>query len=195
MAPAVRDYRAIAASPLFDAEWYLANNPDVAAAKVDPALHYLRYGAKEGRAPGPLFDGRSYLQMHGDVAATGINPLLHFIFHGSREGRRVRTELPVPRDITSPAHHGHLQGPSQEVTVSPHLAKTEYDAQTVARRILVADYRIPRPDLSAGETATVGILRDLCALGYDVTFIPDRHATLTRLRQQPPVNRCPCHDP
>jgi GT2 family glycosyltransferase/SAM-dependent methyltransferase len=43
----------------------------------------------------------------------------------------------------------------------------------IARRILVADYRIPRPDLSAGELATVGILKDLCALGYEVTFVPN----------------------
>src|SRR5574337_763735 len=40
-----------------------------------------------------------------------------------------------------------------------------------ARRILVADYRIPRPDFSAGERATVGILKDLITLNFDVTFI------------------------
>jgi GT2 family glycosyltransferase/glycosyltransferase involved in cell wall biosynthesis/polysaccharide pyruvyl transferase WcaK-like protein len=39
------------------------------------------------------------------------------------------------------------------------------------RRILVADYRIPRPDVSAGERATFGIISDLCALGFDVTFL------------------------
>jgi GT2 family glycosyltransferase/glycosyltransferase involved in cell wall biosynthesis/uncharacterized coiled-coil protein SlyX len=43
----------------------------------------------------------------------------------------------------------------------------------VSRRILVADYRVPRPDVSAGERATVGILLDLCALGYEVTFLPN----------------------
>jgi GT2 family glycosyltransferase len=42
----------------------------------------------------------------------------------------------------------------------------------IERRILVADYRIPRPDVSAGEQATVRILEDLCALGYEVTFVP-----------------------
>jgi len=41
------------------------------------------------------------------------------------------------------------------------------------RRILVADYRIPRPDVSAGELATAGILHDLCALGFEVVFIPE----------------------
>ena len=41
------------------------------------------------------------------------------------------------------------------------------------RKILVADYRIPRPDVSAGERATVGILRDLRELGYQVVFLPN----------------------
>jgi GT2 family glycosyltransferase/glycosyltransferase involved in cell wall biosynthesis len=41
----------------------------------------------------------------------------------------------------------------------------------VARKILVADYRVPRADVSAGERATVGILQDLCLLGYEVTFL------------------------
>jgi GT2 family glycosyltransferase/glycosyltransferase involved in cell wall biosynthesis len=43
----------------------------------------------------------------------------------------------------------------------------------LARRILVADCRIPRADVSAGERATVGILKDLCALGYEVVFLPN----------------------
>jgi hypothetical protein len=43
----------------------------------------------------------------------------------------------------------------------------------LARRILVADYRIPRADVSAGERATEGILKDLCALGYEVVFLPN----------------------
>ena len=41
----------------------------------------------------------------------------------------------------------------------------------IAGRILVVDYRVPRADVSAGERATVGILRDLCALGYEVVFL------------------------
>lgn len=48
------------------------------------------------------------------------------------------------------------------------------------RRILVADYRLPRPDVSAGERATVGLVADLCALGFAVTFVP------TYLQDNPP---------
>ncbi|RRH73460.1 glycosyltransferase [Falsigemmobacter faecalis] len=40
------------------------------------------------------------------------------------------------------------------------------------RRILVSDYRLPRADLSAGERATLGVVRDLCDFGFEVTFLP-----------------------
>jgi GT2 family glycosyltransferase len=49
-----RAARRLRASPAFDASWYRAAYPDVAAAGVDPALHYLRRGAAEGRAPLPI---------------------------------------------------------------------------------------------------------------------------------------------
>lgn len=38
--------------------------------------------------------------------------------------------------------------------------------------VLVVDYRIPKYDVSAGERATWGILLDLKALGYTVSFMP-----------------------
>jgi ectoine hydroxylase-related dioxygenase (phytanoyl-CoA dioxygenase family) len=41
---------AIEIPPDFDPQAYLQLNPDVAAAKIDPAAHYLRYGMREGRA-------------------------------------------------------------------------------------------------------------------------------------------------
>jgi hypothetical protein len=36
---------------LFDPAWYLEKYPDVKSAGVDPAEHYVRYGAREGRLP------------------------------------------------------------------------------------------------------------------------------------------------
>ncbi len=38
-------------SGLFDSKWYLKNNADVVNAGCDPHVHYVRYGAREGRAP------------------------------------------------------------------------------------------------------------------------------------------------
>lgn len=43
-------------------------------------------------------------------------------------------------------------------------------------RILICDHRIPRPDSSAGDFTTMGILRDAVALGYDVVFLPADYA-------------------
>jgi hypothetical protein len=44
---------------------------------VNPALHYLQRGGREGRAPGPHFN--AYMKANPDVAAAGANPLLHFL--------------------------------------------------------------------------------------------------------------------
>jgi hypothetical protein len=63
--------------------WYLAQNTDVAAAGIDPLLHYLRRGPAEGRDPNPLFDTDWYLARNPDVAAAGINPLLHYLRNGA----------------------------------------------------------------------------------------------------------------
>jgi len=79
---------AIRASGLFDAQWYLDENPDVLESRVDPLRHYLDHGAGEGRNPGPAFDTRFYLDTNVDVAESGMNPLLHYIRYGKVEGRR-----------------------------------------------------------------------------------------------------------
>ena len=71
----------------FDPQFYLAQNPDVAAAHMDPYQHYLKYGAKEGRDPNPYFDTKYYLAHNADVAAAGMNPLLHYDKYGWEEGR------------------------------------------------------------------------------------------------------------
>ena len=73
--------------PLFDASFYLEQNPDVAASGIDPFQHYLEHGAAEGRDPNPLFDTSFYLERNPDVAASGMNPLQHYLEHGAAEGR------------------------------------------------------------------------------------------------------------
>ena len=75
------------AEPDFDAAYYLAHNPDVAAAGVDALKHYLAFGWKEGRDPNAYFSTRWYLAQNPDVAAAGVNPLEHFENYGWREGR------------------------------------------------------------------------------------------------------------
>lgn len=88
-----QDTALLLTSEYFDLEWYLETYPDVAQSKMNPAEHYLRFGAAEGRMPGPLFDGNWYLQLYPDVAASNTNPLLHFIKFGQQEGRSTSPKL------------------------------------------------------------------------------------------------------
>ncbi|MBY5935553.1 hypothetical protein KUV51_21270 [Tateyamaria omphalii] len=46
-----RQMDAVRRSGLFDADWYLHSNPDVAETGMDPLTHFILYGLAEGRAP------------------------------------------------------------------------------------------------------------------------------------------------
>ena len=76
-----RTIRILRSSGLFDREYYLAQNPDVAAAHLDPIRHFVKCGAAEGRDPSCLFDTSAYIQSHPELAASGMNPLLHYLLH------------------------------------------------------------------------------------------------------------------
>jgi len=72
---------------LFDAAHYALHYPDVKAAGVSLAWHYLLMGFRNGCNPSPLFDTDYYLGTYPDVAATGVNPLVHYLKWGRAEGR------------------------------------------------------------------------------------------------------------
>ncbi|NCO46016.1 MAG: hypothetical protein GW890_06210, partial [Vibrio sp.] len=76
------DAALVNSSGLFDKEWYLAHNPDVAQAKIEPLFHYLRHGGFEGRDPGPSFCSNWYLDAYEDVKNAGMNPLIHYVKYG-----------------------------------------------------------------------------------------------------------------
>jgi hypothetical protein len=75
----IQDYHRVAASPLFNRDWYLHKYPEVSTANMDAAWHYLQSGGREGRTPGPYFQVDAYLRANPDVAVSGQNPLLHFL--------------------------------------------------------------------------------------------------------------------
>ena len=113
-------------SGLFDPDWYARIYPDVLAAGLDPADHYLLYGAAERRNPSPAFDADFYLNAAPSLSAAHANPLIHYL-HASKHGLahppavhtdpRVRIEL-AQRSIQSslpraaslvPPHDGSRQ--------------------------------------------------------------------------------------
>jgi hypothetical protein len=123
------DRELILASGLFDPGFYRGQYPDVAAAGVDPAAHYLKWGANEGRRPHPFFDGHWYLRKNPDVAQAGRNPLIHYLRHGLREGRRGRKRCVVYTAITR--RYDDLRPPG---VIDPEL---DY--------IVFADDQLPNP--------------------------------------------------
>ena len=79
----------------FDATFYLARNPDVAAAVLTGGItaeqHFNAFGAREGRNPSAFFDTQLYLQQNPDVAvavATGVTTAFaHHTQFGRLENR------------------------------------------------------------------------------------------------------------
>jgi glycosyltransferase involved in cell wall biosynthesis len=82
-----REATLLSSSPLFDAGWYVRTYPDAVDADGGPLIHFLRFGAAEGRRPGPLFDTSWYLERNPDVTRAGTNPLAHYLRRGAAEGR------------------------------------------------------------------------------------------------------------
>lgn len=75
------------AHPLFDAEWYLAQYPDVLADGIDPWEHYCRHGIEEGRDPNRFFDTDWYCSQNPAAGVHGINPLDHYMNEGAAAGK------------------------------------------------------------------------------------------------------------
>lgn len=102
----------------FNTDEYLAANPDVAAAGVNPFTHYLHFGAAEGRAPSDSFpsfasfDSAAYLAANPDLGAAGIDTAeeayAHFVIFGQFESRPG-----------APAVDNGLPGEEIKLTVGP----------------------------------------------------------------------------
>lgn len=83
---------------VFDEAFYLASNPDVAAAVEsgvfsDAFTHYDRFGRDEGRDPTDWFDSGFYLTANPDVVAAEIDAFTHFLRYGQFEERTTSGTL------------------------------------------------------------------------------------------------------
>lgn len=88
-----REYYLIKRSGLFDPVYYLLNYPDVRNADVDPLLHFIKVGWKEGRRPSSKFDQELFLNMHPELRGMDINPLLFFLKNEKEEEKSKKLSL------------------------------------------------------------------------------------------------------
>ena len=87
------DYEEVRKTGLFDPEYYAKTYPDLAARNIDPLVHYLEEGAREGRNPSPDFDGAFYLEQCRQRGEQPSNPLLHYLRIGAARGFGTRRNL------------------------------------------------------------------------------------------------------
>lgn len=90
--------RILRQSGLFDADWYLEKYPDVKAAGVDPARHFLKWGAADQRDPSPRFSTSHYLKLYPDVKNAGVNPVIHYLTAGWEEKRSIHPLMPEQQE-------------------------------------------------------------------------------------------------
>ena len=124
---------------LFDTSYYLAQNPDVKAAGVDPLTHFEAYGWREQRDPSLLFSVSKYLTMNPDVWAAGANPLLHYLQYGQSEGRMafLAGSAAAADVLVDPAYYDKQLGASLIPTgpAAPAPAAASYDASGWRQRM------------------------------------------------------------
>lgn len=77
---ALAGYR-IARERVFDSRYYRHRYPDVDESGLHPIVHYILYGASEGRDPNRNFDTRAYAERYLGGITSGVNPLYHYVKH------------------------------------------------------------------------------------------------------------------
>jgi O-antigen biosynthesis protein len=180
-----RDLAVIERSRLFDESWYLAQYPDVARAGIEPRLHYLVFGAAEGRDPHPLFDSSWYLEQYPDVARAAVNPLVHYIAFGAAERRDphplfdsswyLGRYLDVARAGVNPLEHYILHGAIEGRDPHPPLAASaEMERRPV--NLMRGEPAEPRENhLGSSEQALQSYLANLFAAsrsGERASYVP-----------------------
>ncbi|TNC48899.1 rhamnan synthesis F family protein [Mumia zhuanghuii] len=96
----LREVAFIEGSGLFDAEFYAARHPSVAAAVDDLLLHFCRFGWREAKQPSAAFDVWHYWSTHLDPAREVVNPLVHYALMGQKQGLTTRAAFLPPRPGT-----------------------------------------------------------------------------------------------
>ena len=74
-----RDTVRIRQSGYLNPDWYREAYRDVDILGVEPAEHYLKYGALMRRDPGPEFSTGFFLDTHPGGWQKSVNPLLRFL--------------------------------------------------------------------------------------------------------------------
>lgn len=76
----------VARAGVFDSNYYLESNPDIAKLGINPLRHYIEYGDAEGRWPNAFFNPKVYRSYFEEGALHGICTLYHYAVVGEALG-------------------------------------------------------------------------------------------------------------
>ena len=120
--------------PEFDIEYYAKNCPDVIAARIDPFVHFISYGFREGRNPSADFS----VQWYADRYLSGSleqNPFYHWLAHREQPGVHGRFPDDEPTVAREVRRYTRPAAEFEEVTPLP---------RTVTRTAKILAYYLPQ---------------------------------------------------
>ena len=126
-----RDVSAIRSYGIFNDEWYLQQNPDVAQAKINPLRHYVYYGFKEGRNFYP-----SLKDQYKDIN----EEYLTHIKNTKKDFFNTRTPLTAPVGLASDFYHDYHNNNQSVYQTNLRNMLSDHD---VVQAILADDIPIP----------------------------------------------------
>jgi len=161
----LREYYLIKKSGLFDKQYYLINNPDVLKADIDPLLHFLRFGWKEGRNPSKDIDLRNFLENekgHFDVKTGHLSTLLKIL--KSIRNPNMRNSLHI---------NGRANIEPEIIINNFNALQTEYINRSNMRENLIKSINLSSNKakvfcIGLNKTGTTSMAKTLNDLGYIV---------------------------
>ncbi|HEX6881210.1 MAG TPA: glycosyltransferase family 4 protein [Terriglobales bacterium] len=129
--------------PLFDSEYYFRRYPDVAAARINPLMHYIEWGNVHSYDPHWFFDAGFYCRTA--KLPPGELPLLHYVIHGRKEGR-------TPHPLFDPEYYLQQNPDVQQAGADPlehYLTKGCCDGRQPHPLFDPAYYLETHPDAAA----------------------------------------------
>jgi GT2 family glycosyltransferase/glycosyltransferase involved in cell wall biosynthesis len=129
----VRAYFSLRRSGAFDYHYYAHRYPEVVRRRMNPLMHYIEHGAREGRDPSARFSTSAYLARRPELDPRRRNPL----FEANRRGE---VGFASPDAVATVAPLASTLG-SVAVTVEPEGPAGDDEAP--ARPRPPADWRLP----------------------------------------------------
>lgn len=160
----------------FSSLWYNMVYKDVSESGINPFIHYIMGGWKEGRDPSPHFSTSHYIGENIDVHDGKLNPLLHYANFGREQGYRAY----VTKNYELAVRHQTLSNitPSAYVPFSPPegLSLNDLHLANKVRLVIVVPF-YKREDLVAtlfgSLLANAEELRKISVLTVYVNDSPD----------------------